>query len=46
MDHNSQQPSHMPFGGQALSCPLMPLANQYFRIHFNVLQTKHKHQTS
>jgi hypothetical protein len=28
--------------GPALSCPLMSLADQYFRTHFNVLQDKHK----
>jgi hypothetical protein len=33
MDHNSQQPSHMPLGGPALSCPLMPLTDQYFCTH-------------
>jgi hypothetical protein len=42
MDYNSQQPSHMPLGGPVLVCPLMPLAEQHFHIHFNVLQTKHK----
>jgi hypothetical protein len=34
MDHNSQQPSHMPLRGPALSCPLMPLMNQYFHTHY------------
>jgi hypothetical protein len=42
IDYNSQQPSHMLLGGPALSCPLMPLADQYFCTHFNVLQAKHK----
>jgi hypothetical protein len=42
MDHHSQQTSHVPLGGPALACPLMPQADQYFRTHFNVLQAKHK----
>jgi hypothetical protein len=42
MDHNNQQPSHMPLRGPALSYPLMPLADYYFRTHFNVLQAKDK----
>jgi hypothetical protein len=45
MDHNIQQPSHIPLGGPTLSCALMPLVDQYFHTHFNVLQAKHKHQT-
>jgi hypothetical protein len=45
IDLNCQQLSHMPLGGPELSCPLMPLADQYFYTHFNVLQAKHKHQT-
>jgi hypothetical protein len=42
MDHNSQQHWHMPLRGPALLYPLMPLVDQYFRTHFNVLQAKHK----
>jgi hypothetical protein len=42
MDHNSQQHSHMPLDGPAPACPLMPLADQYFCTHFNVLQAKYK----
>jgi hypothetical protein len=34
MDHNSQQPSHMPLRGLALSFPLIPLADQHFYTHF------------
>jgi hypothetical protein len=34
MDHNSQQPSHMPLRGPALMCQLMPLADQHFHTHF------------
>jgi hypothetical protein len=33
MNHNSQQPSHMPLGGLALSCPLIPVVDQNFRTH-------------
>jgi hypothetical protein len=33
----------MPLGGSGLSFLLMPLMDQYFRTHFNVLQAKHNH---
>jgi hypothetical protein len=46
MNHNSQQPSHMPLGGPTLLCPLMPLADQYLRIHFNVLQLNTNNQNN
>jgi hypothetical protein len=34
MDHNSQQPSHMPLSGPSLLCPLMPLVDQHFHTFF------------
>jgi hypothetical protein len=33
MDHNSRQPSHITLECPALSCPLMPLVEQYFHTH-------------
>jgi hypothetical protein len=45
-DHNSQQPSQMPLRGLALPCPLMPLADQYFRIHFKSYKLSTNNQIS
>jgi hypothetical protein len=43
-NHNSHQPSHNTLKRPALSCPLMPIANQHFRASFKSykLLTKNK----
>jgi hypothetical protein len=34
-------PTHVP-SIPALAYPIMPIMDQYFRTHFNILQVKHK----